>query len=244
MKRRSDEATERRWEAAGAPVGRLSFPLLRMCEARSIGEFVDFWKGRYNYPNDALYSGRIRKPRLTPSDIEKLYEWKNGSPLSAKKRGTVARVISHVAAINGLKNEFELSIFKSTFGWMSAIWKVYLMHIIAPDRFPIFDQHVGRAYFYLTQGEIKEIPAGNCGRETLYFSQYVCLFDEWARGVGNRKHLDEALWAFGKWLKTAQAKSLVDDGSDCRPADIEESGIGGPGVRRGTAALFAPNPNP
>jgi len=32
---------------------------------------------------------------------------------------------------------------------MSAIWQIFLLHIIDPTNYPIFDQHVYRAHYYL-----------------------------------------------------------------------------------------------
>ena len=78
------------------------------------------------------------------------------------------------------------------------IWRVYLLHIARPDDYPIVDQHVLRAYHFLTFGEISEL------EQTLetYFS-YREFFFKIARESGKEPRLvDKALMAFGQYLKS------------------------------------------
>jgi len=45
--------------------------------------FIDFWSKQYKYSNEHLYNENIGKD-LTKDRILKLFEWKNGTPLSTK----------------------------------------------------------------------------------------------------------------------------------------------------------------
>jgi hypothetical protein len=51
-------------------------------------DFVSFWERLYNYPLEYLYTNNIGQP-LTSDSIHALFEWKNGSVLSAAKRRSV-----------------------------------------------------------------------------------------------------------------------------------------------------------
>ena len=51
-------------------------------------EFIDFWSKQYSYTNESLYDSNIGK-ELTEDRVMKLFEWKNGTPWSAKKLESV-----------------------------------------------------------------------------------------------------------------------------------------------------------
>jgi hypothetical protein len=73
--------------------------------------------------------------------------------------------------------------------------------LISPKTYPIFDQHVCRAYYYIEKKTLQEIPNNDHEKEELYFSEYLHFFNRLSREGIDRKSLDEALWAFGKYLK-------------------------------------------
>jgi hypothetical protein len=173
-------------------------------------EFVQFWSGFYNYPLEHLYAERISKSQFTRDDITKLFEWKNGGRLSQKKQNALRGIIEKLDIINKLKSELCLTTFQKEFNHVSAIWKIYLLHLIAPQSYPIFDQHVCRAFYFLKDNQAKEIPSNNVGKEKIYFNEYVKFFN----GLSNnkevsRKKVDEALWAFGKFLKSDYGKVIA-----------------------------------
>ena len=172
-------------------------------------EFITFWSSFYNYPLEELYINRISKNQFSSNDLTKLFEWKNGSRLSAKKQKTFQKIINKLDVINDLKKEFSLNIFQDKFKFIKGIiWKIYLLHLIAPSEYPIFDQHVCRALYFITKNQKKEIPSQNRVKEKLYFDEYVTFFNKLSEGGVSRKKLDEALWAFGKFLKTSYGKKI------------------------------------
>jgi hypothetical protein len=168
-------------------------------------EFVRFWSSCYDYGSlkENLYLRAIRKKPMSLQDLEGLFEWKNGGRLSEKKKKGLKKITDKMVLINKLKSKFNFDVFRKEFNFISgAIWKIFLLHVIAPDKYPIFDQHVYRAFCFLTEGSIKEIPKRNADKERFYFEEYLVFFNELsAKGV-SRKKTDEALWAFGKFLKT------------------------------------------
>ena len=167
-------------------------------------EFVEQWRALYDYGHEHLYADAIGKPQFSVSDVEGLFLWKNGQPLSAKKAKTVRSITDRIQVVNQLKSSLDMDTFQEQFDAISAIWKIFLLHIIAPRTFPIFDQHVYRAYCFLQTGSIQEIPPANPTKEKVYFQQYVPFFNALQPVCEtSRKQVDEALWAFGRFLKTA-----------------------------------------
>lgn len=187
------------------------FPKLSFGDVEPLA-FVEFWSKFYAYPQEQLYSERIEKNELNADDIERLFKWKNGRNLSQKKEASLqGNVIEKLEVINRLKSNFDIDTFKREFQQVSAIWKIFLLHAIAPQKYPIFDQHVYRAYYFLRYNTLKEIPSYNPKKEKIYFEEYVPFFDSLSNENGlPRKKLDEALWLFGRFLKTEYGKALTE----------------------------------
>jgi hypothetical protein len=165
-------------------------------------EFVDFWSSFYNYLFEDSYALIVGKKRFMEADLAKLFEWKNGGKLAQKKKKALESIIDKIDQINALKTKFCIDTFLKEFSFVKgAIWKTFLLHIIQPDSFPIFDQHVYRAYLFIVKNKRGEIP-DNKRKQDVYFSEYVPFFNGLAGNGVSRKKLDEALWSFGKFLKT------------------------------------------
>lgn len=170
-------------------------------------EFVDYWKKAYGYPNDDEYNRCMNnKPKIV-EDIQRLFVWKNGFKLSKLKQKSLDKNIKpKLELINDLVADFNLQRFKDSFKNISTIWKVFLLHVIRPTEYPMLDQYVIRAYEYIIINESNpEMPQTNKQKEDFYFNYYVDFFNDLASKMSKRstrKHLDEALWAFGKFLKS------------------------------------------
>jgi hypothetical protein len=188
----------------------MELPLITFDWSATPSTFVSSWSKLYNYPMEPLYTQNIHKSFLSHTDIAQLYEWKNGSRLSQKKQAAFdAKIGARLHRINDLKQELHVNQFQKEFADISAIWKIFLIHIIAPDIYPIFDQHVFRAYSYLTTQELKEIPLSNNHKEKIYFQGYLAFFNGIvATSQQPRKQVDEALFSFGRFLKTIYGRSI------------------------------------
>lgn len=185
----------------------MKLPTLNYSSA-NLKDFVLFWSSFYNYPIEDLYASRIDKKQYSKDDLSQLFVWKNGSKLSQKKHKALQEIINKLEDINKLKTDFCLDTFKKEFKFVKGlIWKAYLLHLIAPDTYPIFDQHVCRAFYLVYKNQKKEIPLKNSDKEKVYFDEYVTFFNRLAK-ESDRKKLDEALWAFGKFLKSSYGKKL------------------------------------
>jgi len=172
-------------------------------------EFISVWSSFYNYSREELYVSRINKKQFTKNDLISLFEWKNGSRLAKNKEKALRPIIAKIDDINRLKTDFSLDDFLEQFKFVRGlIWKTYLLHIIFPEKYPIFDQNVYRAYFYIVRNCRAEMPIDNKKKEEFYFSEYIDFFNKLVKEGVSKKKLDEALWAFGKFLKTQYGKKI------------------------------------
>ena len=87
----------------------------------------------------------------------------------------------------------------------SLIIPTFLLHILAPEVYPIYDQHVERAKRVLT-GQTNELHSGLTPDDYISYKEFFDsglkdMFGTHDVVLEQRKLLDDALWAFGKWMK-------------------------------------------
>ena len=164
-----------------------------------IHSFIEHWSSKYSYP-DEKYVDNIGK-NLTKERLKALFEWKNGT------RDEIA-----APKLNSILNNYPPNFSgDEKLRYLSAdepggpIWNIFFLHCCDHEKWPIFDQHTFRAMHYMETGEIKEIPNSNsrAAKRFVYASyQRYMRFVSTMRGHDTRK-VDRALFAFGKFLKTA-----------------------------------------
>lgn len=178
-------------------------------------EFINQWSESYDYPNDWKYTDNITLNTHNAESIRALLEWKNGTgnKISAKKSKLVYELIEKVENINDLKNDFDLLKFEKAFSpYLSAsIWKIFVLHIIKPDNYPIFDQNVYRSYYYFQKGKIVDLP-NNKHREV--YQIYKSEYRPWFLDVKNTfklqtRAIDKALFSFGRLLKNLNGLPIL-----------------------------------
>jgi hypothetical protein len=162
--------------------------------------FIDYWSGHYDYGNESLYDSNIGKP-LTSDRIKKLFAWKNGSKyfkdISEKKRGSIVKYY-----IKGPKDpppEDHKALKQFLLKPGGSIWRIFWLHCLLPNKYPIFDQHVYRSMCYLKMGEIKELPNSNRKKVDIYLAQYLSFWKTFPKN--DTRKVDQAIWSFGKYLK-------------------------------------------
>jgi len=159
-------------------------------------EFVDFWSKQYNYSNEYMYDDNIGK-ELTEERILKLFQWKNGTPLSTKKLQSVKENYLNDSTIfpeNPSMNFIREELLKPG----GAIWRIFWIHCHYPEKFPIYDQHVHRAMAHIQGWDNIEIPSYNKKKVDLYLNKYLHFYNGF-KGLPYKK-VDEALWSYGKFL--------------------------------------------
>ncbi len=118
-----------------------------------------------------------------------------------------------VSIINEMKDQERRVDFNENEYWGAnflhgPIWNIFLLHIIAPLKFPMLDQHTARAYNFLTVGILHEIPK-DAEKQRYYNENYRPFFEGLAAQCPERKKLDEALMMLGKFLRSPYGKILV-----------------------------------
>ena len=184
------------------------FPVLDL-KNTTLQSFIDFWSSYYNYPLEKEtkhYTIPISEQGLTEGSLRLLYEWKNGSILSKlKDKAFNEKIIRRLNELNNLKSCGIKTIDEvhETCPNLSAIWLIFLTHIIDKESFPIFDMHVYRAFNYLRTGIVLEIPDNNEIKLNLY-KDYLKYYNQLRSQIKHYKKWDEAMWAFGKFLSRYQ----------------------------------------
>ena len=190
----------------------LTFPILTKTQSGSLQEFISFWSKLYAYDNAALYD-KIHYKVLSEKDIKDLYQWKNGMKLSqTKEKSLNTKIIKKINIINSLRatTEFDLDYFLKEFKEVSVVWKVFLLHIISPTMYPIYDQHIHRAYRFMNKEASDGIKASmnESVKLKFYFEEYYPFVKE--SKIKDLKKMDEAFFAFGQFINIGNQKILVN----------------------------------
>ncbi len=193
------------------PGVKLNLPTLTNNQSSSLQEFISFWSKLYVYDTPVLYE-RVHNNPLSVKDLKDLYKWKNGMKLSqAKEKSLNTKIISKIGLINGLRSApvFDLEHFLKEFKEVSVVWKVFLLHILKPNRFPIYDQHVHRAYRFINNQSSDRIKASIKESEkfNFYFKEYYPFVVQ--SKILNLKKMDEAFFAFGQFINIGNQKILA-----------------------------------
>ena len=181
-----------------------SFPIVSATTG-SLIDFVNGWSNLYDYNKlfeEENYENHIYRNTLTSEDVIKVFVWKNGMRLSKQKNQSLkTKILPKLDLINRYKkNHPDFETIKGTFKNVSAIWLIFLAHIIDPKAFPIFDQHVYRAFVYLRDKKIEKINPNDKTKLKVYQNEYLPFFNERLVHVESHKKLDEAMWSFGRFL--------------------------------------------
>lgn len=176
-------------------------------------DFIIFWSKQYSFSNEAVYSDSIFQKAFTTTDIQNLYVWKNGMKLSELKQKSLDdKIKSKLSIINNFKShdEIDLVIFSKEFKNLSAVWKIFLLHIIKPNKYPIYDQHIHRTFLFIHKEDFSNISntsITNKVKEQFYFDSYLPFIE--GSNVKDLKQLDEAFFAFGQFLNTRNYATLL-----------------------------------
>jgi hypothetical protein len=187
---------------------------MRLCVLRtakcSENDFVSFWAQFYvTRVPDSVYQDHISGERLEREDITCLLEWKNQGKLSRRKEEVMKNIVDHLERINSFRlGRIDIATYHkavSSFVKTGFVWKAFLFHIARPKQFPILDQHVLRAYTYLTR---LQVPAKELYRafdlETYLalVESYQGFFNDLCQRSGkDNRAVDKALFCFGQLLK-------------------------------------------
>lgn len=191
----------------------LVLPKLKIESCYGIQDFINQWKELYAYDNTELYS-LIMNDELSKQDLLDLYVWKNGMKLStAKLKSFNTKLLPKLDLINKLRiqKELDMKLFNEEFASVSAVWKIFLLHIIKPNYYPIYDQHIHRAYNFINGKDFSGISSDMYDKKklTFYFKEYLPFVRR--MNIANLKEMDEAFFAFGQFLNIGNQNILVHE---------------------------------
>jgi hypothetical protein len=170
-------------------------------------QFIEFWSFRYVYAEENLYLNNVGQ-ELTEQGVLELFQWKNGTPLSARKLASVHRnFVQRREELAQLQANVSANDFLAHFTNGGAIWRIFWLHCWQPNRFPIYDQHVHRAMAFICNGVPEEIPQYDPRKIEAYIDRYLPFHAQFAAFDG--RAVDKALWAFGKFIKEVNFPVVV-----------------------------------
>mgnify|MGYP001352942303 CR=1 FL=1 len=180
-------------------------------ETHDIEEFIVFWSNCYKYKLESYYTENI-DIELSNDSLFNLFIWKNGMNFQKnvnKYNSFHYNVISIYDKVKLWKTDFkiddylEISEIKE---WNNIVWKIFLLHCFRPNEFPIYDQHVHRAFDFIINGNYEKPEfyySTNKIQEKIEFykNDYIPFIKDLSMKSGrNLKQIDEALVTFGKFL--------------------------------------------
>ena len=180
--------------------------------------FVEFWASKYRYDAGSYKYEEIDKRPLKPDSIRRLFAWKamqlNRKSIMAGEHPFVETVIDNFDCFNRLAlntSEDADNFLTNELKGKGMIWKIFTLHIMYPNRFPVFDQNVYRAMHYVQNGIIEEIPHKNIDKQAAYINEYVPFYTELEElGDCKGRKLDKALFSFGQFLKLTERMGSED----------------------------------
>lgn len=190
----------------------MNLVILKNQQTNDIAAFINSWSRLYTYTNEAIYSKSIVKESFTTQDIQNLFQWKNGMKLSVLKQKSLdTKIIAKLSIINDFKNSdiLDLEAFRQEFNNLTAVWKIFLLHIIKPQEYPIYDQHINRTFLFIHDKDFSNLSntsINNKAKELFYFEEYLLFIK--SHDIKDLKKLDEAFFAFGQFLNTRNYANL------------------------------------
>lgn len=171
----------------------------------NIWDTIQQWAQYYSDTQEQLYEDHIGSTQFEYEQIEMLFQWKNQSILSGKKKKSLNdNILSEIEIINELKKQFDDQKFVQHFGTVSAVWQIFLKHVIAPNTYPIYDQNVHRAYLYLKGEKWQEIDETIADPKKLafYHNEYLPFVRKYCKQSATEvKTFDKGMFALGQALK-------------------------------------------
>ncbi len=168
--------------------------------------FVKVWSELYDYGMEDVYNSNIDSSLENYKNFFDLYRWKNSVyNISIRKTKVIEEFWKKRKTLEELKYSFDWNLFEKEFQpeKSSCIWKIFLLHIISPNNFPIFDVHVYRFHYFLKNNLIKEIPNSQRLKYQYYKNEYFPWFNSIKDREGlNPKKMDESFFRTGQVLKS------------------------------------------
>jgi hypothetical protein len=175
--------------------------------AKTEADFINFWSEQWTEKDKQkdrqFYEPHIGQP-LSSEGLLNLFEWKNQTPLSEKKRARVLAFINQLDDLRQLPKNTDAAAFLKRFSHGGAIWRIFLLHCwsqsVGDTKYPIYDQHVHRAMAVVRESKLEEIVGWNDDQKIdAYLNRYIPFFGKF--NTDKPQKLDQALMIFGRFAK-------------------------------------------
>lgn len=175
----------------------------------NLQEFIKFWSQFYsdnqNFDEKFYYPYISNEGLLKDDFLKNLWRWKmqvhynnSSNQRALKLMEENKEIIRNFSKSNpdfdDLYN-FSRKIFRS-----GIVYSIFLFHICKPEEYPIFDQHVFRAFTFITKKEI--IKDTTDIKDYWKYRDFV--FSIHRRYKVNLRDIDKGLMAFGQFLDSPQ----------------------------------------
>jgi len=170
----------------------------------SLQKFIEFWSQFYNdsqNPDEEFYYRYISKEGFLKADaLDKLWLWKMGKyyfKVFQKQINLIKEKKEDILKFRKSNSDQRvLYDFSKRFFPFGLIYQIFLMHICKPEEYPIFDQHVFRAFTFIIKKEIVDKPKNP--EDYWRYREFVLKVSK-ERKISLRD-IDKGLMAFGKFL--------------------------------------------
>jgi len=186
---------------------------LSVSPSNSIEEFINYWKHFYYDKNEELYTKNIDLPFFNISNLEDLFHWKNGMTLKGsgqKEKAFNDKIVLKISSINELKKLAIIDIdnFNKEFKDISIVWRIFILHLIQPKTYPIYDQNVHRTFNFINNLDWESINSNMLEKSKFdfYFDTYLPFVNELK--IDSLKDFDEAFFAFGQFLNSKKNRRI------------------------------------
>jgi len=179
---------------------------LKINGIQSPQDFVREWYLLFKSENEDSYIHNIYNGLLNKHSFSELLNWKMGHHQSTRvNKNFKEHWISQMETLQSLQVESNLELCEKLIQpeKNSTIYKIFLLHLINPDVFPILDQHVYRFFMFSKYGVIKEIPHTCKKKYQFYKEEYQPWFNKIKNDYNlNQREMDRSFLTFGIFLKS------------------------------------------
>ncbi|MDO8500021.1 MAG: hypothetical protein Q7S66_05230 [bacterium] len=167
-------------------------------------KFIEFWSQFYNDSQNLdekfYYPNISNEGLLKPDALDELWLWKMGQYYFKIFQKQIKLIKEEKGAILKLRksnfNHEVLYNFSKRFFPSGLIYQIFLMHICKPEEYPIFDQHVFRAFTFITKKEMAHKPKNIKD----YWKYREFVFQIYKEYKISLRDIDKGLMAFGQFL--------------------------------------------
>ena len=165
--------------------------------------YLSLTKEPYSYTNRWIYDAPVARR-----------SWEKISDLETQLRDRIPSVFP----------TFEPGIFQKikSFDGIGFVYAAFVLHCISPTIYPLFDQHVFRAFRQLNHYQDSRVFSSGPTWDWDMYLQYKHFFEEMKAKYKEIEfwRIDRALWAYGKSLKSQSTNRIADSNKSSSRIDI------------------------